>query len=197
MRRKRLQDVEEEIDLNITPMLDVVFIILIFFVVSTSFVKESGVDVSRPDASTSERKQRGNIMIGITADDAVWIDRRQVDIRAVRANIERLHAENPEGAVVIQADRDARTGVLVQVIDQSRQAGVSDVSIAANRHKEIRAALCHEAFTARMSREHNNSNVLCLGGRVIGSEIALDIVKTWVETEFAGGRHQRRLDMFS
>lgn len=134
MRRKRLQDVEEEIDLNITPMLDVVFIILIFFVVSTSFVKESGVDVSRPSASTSERKQRGNIMIGITADDAVWIDRRQVDIRAVRANIERLHAENPEGAVVIQADRDARTGVLVQVIDQSRLAGVSDVSIAANRN---------------------------------------------------------------
>ena len=85
-------------------------------------------------ASTTERKQRGNIMIGITADDAVWIDRRQVDIRAVRANIERLHAENPEGAVVIQADRDARTGVLVQVIDQSRLAGVSDVSIAANRH---------------------------------------------------------------
>ena len=71
------------------------------------------------------------------------------------------------------------------------------VSIAANRHKEIRAALCHEAFTARMSREHNNSNVLCLGGRVIGPEIALDIVRTWVETEFAGGRHQRRLDMFS
>ena len=134
MRRKRLQEVEEEIDLNITPMLDVVFIILIFFVVSTSFVKESGVDVSRPSASTTERKQRGNIMIGITADDAVWIDRRQVDIRAVRANIERLHAENPEGAVVIQADRDARTGVLVQVIDQSRLAGVSDVSIAANRN---------------------------------------------------------------
>jgi ribose 5-phosphate isomerase B len=71
------------------------------------------------------------------------------------------------------------------------------MSIAANRHKEIRAALCHEAFTARMSREHNNANVLCLGGRVIGPEIALDIVRTWVETEFAGGRHQRRLDMFS
>ena len=134
MRKKKILEADEEIDLNITPMLDIVFIILIFFVVSTSFVKESGVDVSRPDASTSERKQLGNIMIGITADDAVWIDRRQVDIRAVRANIERLHAENPEGAVVIQADRDARTGVLVQVIDQSRQAGVSDVSIAANRH---------------------------------------------------------------
>jgi biopolymer transport protein ExbD len=132
MRKKRLQDVEDDIDLNITPMLDIVFIILIFFVVSTSFVKESGVDVSRPSASTAERKERGNIMIGITADNAVWIDRRQVDIRAVRANIERLHAENPEGAVVIQADRDARTGVLVQVLDQSRLAGVDDVSIAAS-----------------------------------------------------------------
>ena len=132
MRKRRLQEVEDEIDLNITPMLDIVFIILIFFVVSTSFVKESGVDVSRPSANTAERKERGNIMIGITADNAVWIDRRQVDIRAVRANIERLHAENPEGAVVIQADRDARTGVLVQIIDQSRLAGVSNVSIAAS-----------------------------------------------------------------
>ena len=132
MRKRRLQEVEDDIDLNITPMLDIVFIILIFFVVSTSFVKESGVDVSRPSASTAERKERGNIMIGITADNAVWIDRRQVDIRAVRANIERLHAENPEGAVVIQADSDARTGVLVQVLDQSRLAGVDDVSIAAS-----------------------------------------------------------------
>ena len=132
MRKRRLQEVEDDIDLNITPMLDIVFIILIFFVVSTSFVKESGVDVSRPSASTAERKERGNIMIGITADNAVWIDRRQVDIRAVRANIERLHAENPEGAVVIQADSDARTGVLVQVLDQSRLAGVDDISIAAS-----------------------------------------------------------------
>ena len=132
MRKRRLQEVEDEIDLNITPMLDIVFIILIFFVVSTSFVKESGVDVNRPSASTAERKERGNIMIGITEDNTVWIDKRQVDIRAVRANIERLHAENPEGAVVIQADRDARTGVLVQVLDQSRLAGVDDVSIAAS-----------------------------------------------------------------
>lgn len=69
------------------------------------------------------------------------------------------------------------------------------MSIAANRHREIRAALCHEAFTARMSREHNNANVLCLGGRVIGPEMAYEIVRTWVQTEFAGGRHQRRLDM--
>mgnify|MGYP000057755343 FL=1 len=131
MRKKKILEADEEIDLNITPMLDIVFIILIFFVVSTSFVKESGVDVSRPDASSAERKERGNIMIGITADNQVWIDRRQVDIRAVRANIERLHAENPEGAVVVQADKDSKTGLLVQVIDQSRLAGVQDVSIAA------------------------------------------------------------------
>jgi len=131
MRKKKILEADEEIDLNITPMLDIVFIILIFFVVSTSFVKESGVDVSRPGASSAERKERGNIMIGITADNQVWIDRRQVDIRAVRANIERLHAENPEGAVVVQADKDSKTGLLVQVIDQSRLAGVQDVSIAA------------------------------------------------------------------
>jgi biopolymer transport protein ExbD len=131
MRKKKILEADDEIDLDITPMLDVVFIILIFFVVSTSFIKESGVDVSRPGASSAERKERGNIMIGITADNQVWIDRRQIDIRAVRANIERLHAENPEGAVVVQADKDSKTGLLVQVIDQSRLAGVQDVSIAA------------------------------------------------------------------
>jgi len=71
------------------------------------------------------------------------------------------------------------------------------VSIAANRHRNIRAALCHEAYTARMSRQHNNANILCFGGRVLGIEIALDVVGTWVETSFEGGRHQRRIDMFS
>ncbi len=71
------------------------------------------------------------------------------------------------------------------------------MSITANRYPEIRAALCHEAYTARMSREHNNANVLCLGGRVLGVEIACDIVRTWLTTTFAGGRHQRRLDMLS
>ena len=132
MRKRKRIEAEDDIDLNITPMLDIVFIILIFFVVATSFVKESGVDVSRPGAHSSERKERGNIMVAITADNAIWIDKREVDIRAVRASIERLHAENPEGAVVIQADENSRTGLLVQVIDQARLAGVSDVSIAAH-----------------------------------------------------------------
>jgi biopolymer transport protein ExbD len=132
MRKRNHLEAEDDIDLNITPMLDIVFIILIFFVVATSFVKESGVDVSRPGAHSSERKERGNIMVAITADNAIWIDKREVDIRAVRASIERLHAENPEGAVVIQADENSRTGLLVQVIDQARLAGVSDVSVAAH-----------------------------------------------------------------
>lgn len=132
MRKRKHPESEDDVDLNITPMLDIVFIILIFFVVSTSFVKESGVDVSRPSAHSSERKERGNIMVAITADNAIWIDKREIDVRAVRANIERLHAENPEGAVVIQADKNSLTGLLVQVIDQARLAGVSDVSIAAN-----------------------------------------------------------------
>ena len=131
MKKRRLQSREEESEINLTPMLDVVFIMLIFFVVTASFLKETGVDVSRPQASTAVLKEHANILVGITAGDEVWIDKRRVDIRAVRANIERLHAENPEGAVVIQADEAAKTGLLVQVIDQARMAGVVDVSIAA------------------------------------------------------------------
>jgi biopolymer transport protein ExbD len=132
MKKRRLQAPEEEADINLTPMLDIVFIMLIFFVVTASFLKESGVDVSRPEASTAVRKEHGHILVGITAGNEVWIDKRRVDVRAVRANIERLHAQNPEGAVVIQADKEATTGLLVQVIDQARMAGVSDVSIAAS-----------------------------------------------------------------
>jgi biopolymer transport protein ExbD len=131
MRRRRHDMREEEAEVNMTPMLDIVFIMLIFFVVTSSFVKESGVDVSRPAATTAQRKEQGNIMIGITEDNQIWIDRQRVDERAVRATVARLHAESPGGAVVIQADRHAHAGLLVQVIDQSRAAGVEDVSIAA------------------------------------------------------------------
>ena len=131
MRKRRYSTVEEDSGINMTPMLDIVFIMLIFFVVTASFVKESGVDVSRPSASTAVRKEHGNILIGISAGDQIWIDKRRVDVRAVRANVERLRAENPEGAVVIQADKDASAGLLVRVIDQARMAGVADVSIAA------------------------------------------------------------------
>ena len=112
-------------------MLDVVFIMLIFFIVTASFVKEAGIDISRPPAATAERKERGNILIAITANDQIWIDRRQVDPRAVRANIERLHADNPQGSVVIQADKNSKNGLLVQVMDAARLAGVKSVALAA------------------------------------------------------------------
>ncbi len=132
MRRRYCQE-EEEPGIDLTPLMDIVFIMLIFFIVTTSFVKESGVEVNRPTANTAERKERGNILIAITADGEVWIDKRRVDVRAVRANVERFKAENPEAAVVIQADRDSKNGLLVEVMDQVRLAGVSNISIAATK----------------------------------------------------------------
>jgi biopolymer transport protein ExbD len=130
MRKRRDRSVEES-EVNLTPMLDVVFIMLIFFIVTASFVKESGIDVNRPDAATAEKKERGNILVAISQNNQIWVDKRQVDPRALRANIERLHAENPQGAVVIQADRESKNGLLVQVMDAARLAGVYNVSIAA------------------------------------------------------------------
>ena len=123
---------EDENEINLTPMLDVVFIMLIFFIVTASFIKESGIDVNKPDAPTAEKKEDANILIAISANNEIWIDRRQVDPRAVRANIERLHAENPKGSVVIQADEKSFNETLVTVMDAARQAGVYNVSIAAN-----------------------------------------------------------------
>jgi biopolymer transport protein ExbD len=122
---------EEESEINITPMLDVVFIMLIFFIVTATFVKEAGIDVNRSDAATAVKKENANILIAIGANNDIWIDRRMIDIRSVRPNIERLHAENPQGSVVIQADKESKTDTLIQVMDASRQAGVFNVSIAA------------------------------------------------------------------
>jgi biopolymer transport protein ExbD len=132
MARRHVNPDGQENDIDITPMLDIVFIMLIFFIVTTSFVKESGITVSRPSASTAEAKQGSNILIAIRANGEIWVDKRAVDVRAVRANVERMKAEAPEGAVVIQADEFAPTGLLVKVMDQVRMAGVSDISIAAS-----------------------------------------------------------------
>jgi len=120
-------------EVNMTPLIDMVFILLIFFIVTTSFVKETGVDVSRPSAKTAVKKDHANILISITPNGEVWMDKRQIDRRAVRANVERMHAENPEGSVIILADKEAKTGLLIEVMDQARLAGVSNVSIAAER----------------------------------------------------------------
>ena len=129
--RKRRRGSDEDSEVNLTPMLDVVFIMLIFFIVTASFVKESGIDVNRPDAQTAEKKEQGNILVAISPNNQIWIDKRQVDVRALRANIERLKAENPQGAVVIQADKDSKNGLLVKVMDAARLAGIKNVSIAA------------------------------------------------------------------
>ena len=137
MRDHHLLEVQEqeENEINLTPMLDVVFIMLIFFIVTASFIKEAGIDVNRPDAPITETKpEDANILVAITSNDEIWIDRRLIDPRAVRANIERLHAENPKGSVVIQADRRSTNKVLVTVMDASRRAGVYNISLADNRN---------------------------------------------------------------
>lgn len=122
---------DEGDEINLTPMLDVVFIMLIFFIVTASFIKEAGIDVNRPDAPVTETKpEDANILVIITATDEIWIDRRIIDPRAVRANIERLHAENPKGSVVIQANKKSTNKMLVWVMDSSRSAGVYNISIA-------------------------------------------------------------------
>ncbi|MEM8817725.1 MAG: biopolymer transporter ExbD [Pseudomonadota bacterium] len=117
--------------LNITPLIDMVFILLIFFAVNASFIKEAGVEIERPSARTAQTKQQANIMIAVTENDEVWVDRQRVDPRSVRGHVERLHAENPEGAVVILADDQSRTGLVIEVLDQTRLAGVENVAVAA------------------------------------------------------------------
>jgi biopolymer transport protein ExbD len=127
----RLEE-SDDTNVDITPMLDVVFIMLIFFIVTATFIKEAGIDVDKPDAATAVVQEKASILIAIDADDRVWINRRQVDVRSVRSIIERLHAENPKGTVVIQADRDSRNDMLVRVMDASRRAGVYDIALAAD-----------------------------------------------------------------
>jgi len=124
------------LELNIAPLIDMVFILLIFFLVTTSFLKETGVDISRPTASTAVSKAKTTILIGVTRDNTIHIDRRQVDVRAVRANVERALAENPEGSVVIVADRESQTGLVINVMDACKLAGAENVSIAAERGAE-------------------------------------------------------------
>lgn len=114
------EEQEEEGAVDLTPMLDVVFIMLIFFIVTASFIKEAGVEVNRPQANTSESKN-ASVLVAINADNSIYMDGRRIDIRAVRANIERMHAENPEGSVIIQADELASVKTFTQVLDAARQ----------------------------------------------------------------------------
>jgi biopolymer transport protein ExbD len=123
---------EEGEEINLTPMLDVVFIMLIFFIVTATFIKEAGIQVERPDTVTAEFQDDASILIAISSNDEIWIDRKERDPRAVRGVIERLHAENPKGSIVIQADEDSTNEMLVIVLEAAKAAGVKNVAIASD-----------------------------------------------------------------
>ena len=131
MRRSPISSaVAEEEDINLTPMLDVVFILLIFFIVTANFIKEPGLEDNRPHAETSNIQENAAILIDIGATNDIWIDGRRVDVRQVKANVTKLLADNPQGSVVIQADEKAQADAIIQVMDQSREAGVYAISLA-------------------------------------------------------------------
>jgi biopolymer transport protein ExbD len=122
--------VEEDATIDMTPMLDIVFIMLIFFIVTTVFVKEAGVEVNKPNGSLAVMPKNANIFIAVTEDGKVWIDRREVDVDLVRSNLERLMAEQPSDVIIIQADKEAEHGLVVEVMDQIKMAGIDRISIA-------------------------------------------------------------------
>ncbi|MCH6572670.1 MAG: biopolymer transporter ExbD [Proteobacteria bacterium] len=122
---------EEETEINITPMLDVVFIMLIFFIVTTSFIKETGIDPNRPEAETASPNAHGNILIAISEFDQVWMNKGQVELAQIRAMVESAVAEIPESSVIIIADEKASTGVLIDLMDQVRLGGVANIMVAA------------------------------------------------------------------
>ncbi|HMN43684.1 MAG TPA: biopolymer transporter ExbD [Povalibacter sp.] len=130
MQTRQHTEESEETGIDLAPMLDFVMNLLIFFIITTSFVKEAGIIVNKQEALTAESKESGNILIAIRPNGDIWMDKRRVDIREVRPAIERLHVERPEDTVVIIADREANTGMLTQVMDQVKLGGISEVSIA-------------------------------------------------------------------
>jgi len=128
---RKVRTEEEDAQIDMTPMLDVVFIMLIFFIVTTVFVKEAGIEVNKPDADQATMRKNANIFVAITDDGSVWLDKREVSVDSVRANIERLLTEQPTDYVIIQADVKAKHGTVVKVMDQIKAAGVERISVAA------------------------------------------------------------------
>jgi len=129
MIRKKAKVEDAEIDM--TPMLDVVFIMLIFFIVTTSFVKESGVTVNKPYAPTAQKKKNASIFVAIKEDGTIWVSKKEIDVKNLRGLIEDIKLENPDGQVVVQSDKRAKNGILLKTIDAIKAAGVKDVSVAA------------------------------------------------------------------
>lgn len=133
MRRSHAEAEYEPVHINVVPLIDVMFFLVLFFVSTTSFVRESGIDINRPTAQTAVVPGKDSLLVTITRSGEIWIENQQVDIRLVRAHVERMHAENPAAAVIVIADREAQTGTVVEVMDQARLAGISNVAIAATR----------------------------------------------------------------
>lgn len=131
--RKRRRSTNEDMAIDLTPMLDVVFIMLIFFIVTATFIKESGVEIQRPQAATTVQHQSVRILVGLDAQNRLWLDRKQVPLSALRPLIERLRLEHPQSGVIIQADVAANTGMLVQVMDQLRLAGIEQIAVASSQ----------------------------------------------------------------
>ena len=131
MRFRHKRREEEESEINITPMMDIVFIMLIFFIVTTSFIKETGIDPNRPEAETAKRAELGNILIAIAPNDRIWMNKAPVELEAVKIMMELAHAENPESSVVVVADELASTGLVLDVMDQIRLSGISKISLSA------------------------------------------------------------------
>jgi biopolymer transport protein ExbD len=121
---------QEESQIDMTSMLDIVFIMLIFFIVTSSFVRESGVEVNRPQASNSTSQKEANIFIAVTADNEIYIDKRVVDKERVRPTLEHLVIEQPNASLVIQADEFAFNGTVVAVMDSAKSAGISNIALA-------------------------------------------------------------------
>ena len=133
MEHGRFSGRDEDSDINLTPMLDVVFIMLIFFIVTATFIKQPGAEVRRPDAETDVQKSTVSVLVAIDAAGNIWIDKKKVDEAGVQAHIERLHTENPKGGLVIQADRDATYGKLKAVLDAARGADLPEVAISTQK----------------------------------------------------------------
>ena len=122
----------EDHAIDLAPMLDFTINLLIFFIITTSFIKESGITVVKPEASTAEHRESGNILISIRENGEIWMDRRRADIREIRSMIEKLHIERPDDSVVIVADKSSRASVLARLMDEVRSGGIRDVSVAAS-----------------------------------------------------------------
>ena len=136
MNYKSRYSTDDDFKVDMTPLIDMVFILLIFFIVTTSFVREIGIEVKRPVASSSTTKEKASLFIGISPEGRVYLEGKELDIRNVKARMERFLADNPSGSIVIVADASCPTGITIEVLDACRNAGITNVSVATKKPNE-------------------------------------------------------------